>query len=189
VILGILSDTHGYAERTAQAIRLLERLGAEAFIHCGDIGGEGVLDEFAGRKTWLVLGNTDFYDPTLMRYAEKLGLNTPDAVPLEIEIDKHKIAVFHGHEARFNRLARALRTRDYAAVASLTRGLSYIFYGHTHVAADLRVEHVRMINPGALERARPYTAATLDLEHDELEHWQVLENAGPLDPPIPHKPR
>ena len=47
MVLGILSDTHGHARRTAAAVRLLEQLGAEAFVHCGDIGSPDVLDELA----------------------------------------------------------------------------------------------------------------------------------------------
>ena len=50
MILGILSDTHGHARRTAAAVRLLQQLGAEAFVHCGDVGSPDVLDELAGRR-------------------------------------------------------------------------------------------------------------------------------------------
>ena len=43
-----------------------------------------------------------------------------------------------------------------------------------------------MINPGALERAFPYTVATLDLARDELRFWQVDENAPPDAAPLPY---
>jgi len=189
VILGILSDTHGFDQRAACAVALLERLGAEAFVHCGDIGGEAVLDELAGRQAWFVPGNIDGLDPTLMHYAKSLGLHIPDAIPLEIEIAGRRIAVYHGHEPHFNRLVRALRQRDLAAFESMTHGLDYLLYGHAHVATETRIGHVRMINPGALERARPHTVATLDLARDALGFWQVDELAEPTEPPRPFTPR
>lgn len=189
MILGILSDTHGFRQRTASAIALLERVGAEAFVHCGDIGGEAVLDELAGRQAWFVPGNIDGLNPTLMHRAASLGLRIPDAIPLEIEIAGRTIAVYHGHEPHFNRLIRAIRHQDLAAFESMTRGFDYLLYGHTHVAAETRIGHVRMINPGALERARPRTVATLDLARDALRFWQVDELAEPTEPPRPFTPR
>ncbi len=189
MILGILSDTHGFHERAARAIKLLEQMGAEAFVHCGDVGGEAVLNELAGRRAWFVLGNTDALDPTLMRYARSLGLHTPDAIPLQIEIAGRAIAVYHGHEAHFNHMVRALQHHDLAAIKSMTRGLDYILHGHTHMAADVRLGHVRMINPGALERSRPHTVATLDLARDALKFWQVDESVDAAEPPRAFTPR
>ena len=71
VILGILSDTHGFHQRTAHAIALLEQLGASAFVHCGDIGGEAVLDELAGRKAWVVPGNVDALDALIEEWTSQ----------------------------------------------------------------------------------------------------------------------
>lgn len=184
MILGLLSDTHGRHQRTAGALELLERLGAEAFVHCGDIGGEAVFDQFAGRRMWFVWGNIDTPDPLLEGYAESLGLTVPHTTPVQLEIEGRTIAVYHGHEGHFMRLMRQLNRHDLAAFGKLTRGLDYIFHGHTHRAADLRVGQVRLVNPGALERARPYTVATLDLGRDALDFWQVDEH-----PELSERPR
>jgi len=189
VILGLLSDSHGKYERTACAIELLERLGAEAFVHCGDIGGEAVLDQLAGRRAWFVWGNTDNPDSMLERYAESLGLTPPRLSPAQIEIDGRTMAVYHGHEAHFRRLIRRINKRDFAAFHTLTKGLDYIFYGHTHSAGDTRMGRVRLVNPGALERARPHSVATLDLANDALNFWRVDERAHPAEPPRPLRPR
>jgi putative phosphoesterase len=189
VILGILSDTHGFHQRTAHAITLLEQLGAEAFVHCGDIGGEAVLDELAGRRAWIVPGNVDALDPALMCYAESLGLQIADTIPLKIEIAGRAIGVYHGHEPSFSRLARAIRQGDLLAFAGMTAGLDYILYGHVHKPADARVGRVRLINAGALERARPRTVATLDPAGDKLKFWQVDELVDPTEPPSPFTPR
>jgi putative phosphoesterase len=189
VILGVLSDTHGVHQRTARAIALLEQLGAEAFVHCGDIGGEAVLDELAGRRAWIVPGNVDALEPALMDYAESLGLRTPDTIPLRIELAGRTLAVYHGHESRFNRLIRAVRHGDAAAFANMTRGFEYVLYGHTHKPADACWGQVRVINPGALERATPHTVATLDLARDTLSFWQVDEQSSPIGAPRPFNPR
>lgn len=188
MILGILSDTHGFRERTARALALLERRDAEAFIHCGDVGTTEVLGELAKRRAWFVPGNIDGLNPTLMHSAEMLGLPIPDTIPLRIKLSGRTIAVYHGHEPHFDRLVQAIRRRDLAAFAELTRGLDYILYGHTHTAAEIRVGQVRMINPGALERTCPHTVATLDPERDALKFWQVDEQAGASDPPRPFTP-
>lgn len=44
----------------------------------------------------------------------------------------------------------------------------YLFQGHTHQREDVTFGRTRLINPGALHRANPRTAALLDLETGEL---------------------
>jgi predicted phosphodiesterase len=44
-----------------------------------------------------------------------------------------------------------------------------VFYGHTHQAAEHRTGKTRVINPGALHRARPKTFVVLDLATGEVE--------------------
>jgi putative phosphoesterase len=189
VIIGLLSDTHGRHQRTAYALGLLEQLGAEAFVHCGDLGGEKVLDQLAGRRTWFVWGNIDAADPLLERYARTLGLTTPRAIPLRFEIAGRSFALYHGHEPQFSRLSRNLSAGSLAATAPLAFGADYIIHGHTHRAADIRVGETRLINPGALERARAYTVATLDVSRDVLRFWQFDEHANANESPRPFTPR
>lgn len=49
----------------------------------------------------------------------------------------------------------------------------YLFVGHSHVKLDTRVGRVRVINPGALHRAREKTVATLDTGTDLLRFITV----------------
>ncbi len=176
MVLGILSDTHGHARRTAAAVRLLEQLGAEAFVHCGDIGSPDVLDELAGRRAWVALGNTDWEEMNLAAYGAALGLVVGRTVPLRFELAGHGIAVFHGHEPQF-----AALLDDTPATAAYRAGLQackYVLYGHRHVAADARLGPWRLINPGALYRASAHTVATLDLERDMVQFWRVFDDAS-----------
>lgn len=188
MIIGLLSDTHGRHQRAACALALLERLGAEAFVHCGDVGGARVLDELVGRRVWFVWGNIDAADPSLARYAQALGLTAPRTVPVRFEISGRSIALYHGHEPPFRRLIRCLSIGDQATAAALTSDTQYIIHGHTHRATDTRAGEARLINPGALERARVYTVATLDVSRDALCFWQVDEHASANEPPRPFAP-
>lgn len=177
MILGILSDTHGQHRRTAAALQMLRQLGAEAFVHCGDVGGAAVFELFAGLPTWFVWGNTDFPDETLQRYVASLGITVPHSIPARIEVDGCSIAVYHGHEAQFTRLTRQIEQRNLTTFSELTAGWNYILFGHTHRPADTRLDPVRLINPGAVQRARPPTVATLDLARDALKFWVVDPHA------------
>jgi predicted phosphodiesterase len=49
----------------------------------------------------------------------------------------------------------------------------YLLFGHSHRTTDQRVGPTRMINPGALHRARTWTVALLDLESDVVKFLQI----------------
>ena len=164
MLIGILSDSHGDHALVRQSLALFDGLGVQHVIHCGDVGGTDVFDELVGRSCSFVWGNMDLPDDGLLSYLDTVDLSLPNSVPLRLTLANKSLAVFHGHEAGFGR-----------AVASL--GVDYIFHGHTHVARDERRGHTRIINPGALHRARRKTVATLDLETDHLAFLDAPESA------------
>lgn len=155
MILGILSDTHGRSDAAAEAVRVLRAAGAEFLVHCGDVGSEGVLDQLAGGRAAFVFGNTDWDRVPLERCAASLGIacHAPFA---DLTLDGKRIAVVHGDEPRLRQ--RLLEAQEY----------DYLLQGHTHVPHDERVGRTRVVNPGALHRARVKTVATLDLATDGL---------------------
>ncbi|MCK5746037.1 MAG: YfcE family phosphodiesterase [Oricola sp.] len=157
--LGILSDTHGQTLRTRCAIALLQQHGAEAFIHCGDVGDLDVLDELAGHRCWFVWGNTDVPRPAWREHLANLDLPWPDG-PLELTLAGKRIAVFHGHEHGFD-------------TAMIRAEHDYLLHGHSHQADDYRRDNMRVINPGALHRTHRKTVALLDLATDEVTHIEV----------------
>lgn len=158
-LIGIMSDSHGDAAATARAIELLTQRGATKFIHCGDICGEGVLDELAGHDCAFIWGNCDSPSAPLRKYVRTLGLPWPDG-PLQLKLSRKRVAVFHGHEPEF---PRSVESGDF----------DYIFYGHTHRLADQRVKGCRVINPGALYRARIKTVALVDAAADSVRFLDV----------------
>ena len=160
MILGLLSDTHGRADAAAEAVRVLRAAGAEYFIHCGDVGSESVLDHLAGTQAVFVFGNTDWDRRTLERYAESIGVACHGSLA-ELTLDGKSIAVTHGDEPRLKRLLLERQKFD------------YLFQGHTHVPQDERVGRTRVVNPGALQRAKVKTVATVDLARDAVEFLAV----------------
>jgi len=160
MLIGILSDSHGRVDPVRRALDLFQAEKVAHVIHCGDVGGEPVLDALAGHPVSLVWGNTDFPSTTVLRYARALGLHLADRVPLLLELGGKKIAVFHGHEAGFSRAHETLE-------------VDLIFYGHTHRRHDERLGDVRRINPGALHRVDRKTVALLDLATDDLRFVEI----------------
>jgi putative phosphoesterase len=101
--IGILSDTHDKADMAAAAIKLLRKAGAEFYIHCGDVGGQRVLDELAGLPVALVWGNNDFDRRALTKYGERLGIDIHDRLA-ELQLGGKKFAVTHGDDGSLFRL-------------------------------------------------------------------------------------
>lgn len=141
-------------------MELFDRLGVEHVIHCGDVGGIPVFDEMIGRPLTFVWGNMDFPDRPLLAYLDAADLKPAgDGSPVQ-SLGGRKFAVFHGHESTFD---WALENVD----------ADYVLHGHTHVARDERHGGKRIVNPGALHRARTKTVATLDTQTDRLEFHEL----------------
>jgi hypothetical protein len=155
MIIGVMSDSHGKSHQVKKAIEIFDRENATTIIHCGDIGGIDVFDEMVGRDAHFVWGNTDYPDQATFAYLNSVELAPPTAIPLRLELGGKSIEVFHGHEPEFNAALRSPQS-------------DYILHGHTHIARDERIANCRIVNPGALHRAREYTVATIDLERDEV---------------------
>lgn len=181
MILGILADTHGSGRIAAQALRVLDAAGADVIVHCGDVGGEAVFNELAGRRARFVWGNSDQPGPLLNAYVCSLGLAVPTEVPLRLELAGRTIAVFHGHEPQFDRLFELANSGEVARLEEALCGADYVLFGHWHRAFDERLGSVRLINPGALNRVRTRSVATLDLRRDALRFWYV--DAGEVNEP------
>jgi putative phosphoesterase len=160
VIVGILSDTHDRVDAARAGVKLLQQHGAEYFIHCGDVGSEQILDLLAGLPSAFVFGNTDWDLRGLQRYARDLNLTClgPGG---NLELGGKLFHVEHGDDPRTMRRALDAQTFD------------YLLHGHTHVRRDERVGKTRVINPGALHRAREKTVALLDTGTDELKFLVV----------------
>ena len=156
--VGILSDSHGQVERTRRAIELLQQAGATRVIHCGDVEIEEVVDLFAGLAAHLTWGNCDPAG-TLGRYARSIGVDAQHPSG-EVTVDGRRIAFTHGDN-------------DRAVSRALASAPDFLLHGHTHLRRDDTVGTTRVINPGALHRAKPFTVALLEPATGALRSIEV----------------
>ncbi len=163
MLIGILSDSHGRTETTALAVRAVGERGAELVLHLGDIETEAVIDELAAANARIVFGNCDWDTDRLRRYAEGAGVTVDHPMGM-LEVAGKRIAWTHGH-------------LDHLMAEALDAGVDYLFHGHSHELRDERIGSTRVINPGALFRARRYTAALLDPASDTLSIVEVTRRS------------
>lgn len=156
----MLSDTHDRADATLLAVRILQSGGAQYLIHCGDVGSEQILDHLGGVPSAFVFGNNDWDRNALQRYAEQLEVRCLGDAG-ELELGGKSFFVCHGDDLRA--LRRALDEQQY----------DYVLHGHTHTKRDERVGRTRVVNPGALYRARAKSVAVLDTDSDRLSFLAV----------------
>lgn len=160
--IGILSDSHGQTALLATAVAALADRGAQAIVHCGDLGSPECLAALAykGVSSHAVAGNMDSHQlRELVSSARQAGVEfSTELVAVEIGGGRH-LAATHGH--------------DEVLLDELIVGqqFPYICHGHTHRVRDDRYRGVRVINPGALHHCRrpPHpTIALLDTDTDAL---------------------
>lgn len=163
-MIGILSDTHDHVDAMSAAMQALRAGGAEQYIHCGDVGGPAVLDHLAGVPATLVWGNNDWDRADLERYASRLGIACYSSLA-DLKLGGKTFAVIHGDDMRLRQSILAAQRHD------------YLLQGHTHVRLDERQGRTRIINPGALHRAKPKTVALLETDTDRLE-FQIVNVRG-----------
>ena len=161
--IGLLSDSHGRAGTTQRAARLLIEQGVDVLIHLGDVESTDVLDALVEGvdanghlhpAVRVVFGNVDLDTAGLTRHAEAIGI-TVDHPAGSVEVDGKRIAFMHGDRAGL-------------MFETLQSGVDYLCHGHTHKPRDEREGPTRLINPGALFRAKAYSAAVLDPAADRL---------------------
>jgi len=142
---------------------LLVTAGAELIIHLGDVETAAVIDQLAGLLSptgqsipaHLVFGNVDYDAHALERYADSLGISVANPVG-RLDLDGNReLRFMHGH-------------RQYAIQQALADRVAYLCHGHTHTKRDQRIGQTRVINPGALVRAKNHTVALLDTQTDNL---------------------
>lgn len=154
--IAILSDTHSRYQTVEKVLQMLQERGINHVIHCGDIEDSETVWLFQGLTAHFAFGNCDLDRASLRQAIYGIGetLHEPFG---QVEWEGARIAFLHGDDKRLmDRLEHSGR-------------FDYLFYGHTHHAAQHRTGPTRVINPGALHRARPKTFAVLDPASGDLE--------------------
>jgi hypothetical protein len=157
--IAIVSDTHSRYQTVETALKRIEDCKVELILHCGDIEDADTVWLFPG-TTHFVFGNCDTERASLRQAIYGIGatLHEPHG---RLELDGVKIAFVHGDD------------RSLLYELEHSGAYDYLFHGHTHQAAEHRTGPTRVINPGALHRARPKTFVVLDLAGGEIESVEV----------------
>jgi uncharacterized protein len=158
--IGIVSDTHSRLKTIANAVGLLRLRGITTVLHCGDIEDPAAIEPFAGLDVHFVFGNCDGDRPAIRQAIATCGLTLHEPFG-DLELSGLKLAFLHGDDASLHRDVENSGHFD------------YLFYGHTHQIEEHRTGPTRVINPGALHRARPKTFLVLDLTTGETETVEV----------------
>jgi putative phosphoesterase len=158
--IGILSDTHSRYPTVEKALKLLQERKINVVLHCGDIEDADTVWLFQGFTAHFVFGNCDTERLSLRQAIHGIGetLHEPFG---QVELEGVKIAFVHGDDEHLLRQLKHSGRFD------------FLFYGHTHQAKEQVRGRTRVINPGALHRARPKTFAVLDLATGAVESVTV----------------
>ena len=152
--IAILSDTHSRHATVETALKMIEERGVELILHCGDIDDADTVWLFPG-NTHFVFGNCDSERTSLRQAIHGIGATLHEPFG-KLDLAGNRIAFIHGDDKKlFEKLENSGQ-------------YDYLFYGHSHVASEHRTGPTRIINPGALHRARPKTFAVLDLESGDM---------------------
>src|SRR5437899_3297291 len=158
--IGIISDTHSRYATVERAVKLLRQHGVYCVLHCGDIEDADTVWLFEDLTTHFVFGNCDTERASLRQAIDAIGGTLQEPFG-NLELEEHKIAWMHGDDKR---LFQDIENSGH---------FDYLFYGHTHHAEQHRTGPTRVMNPGALHRARLKTFVILDMETGELESVTV----------------
>jgi len=150
-----VSDTHSRYATVEAALRLIEERKAECILHCGDIEDADTVWLFPG-TTHFVFGNSDVERQSIRQAVYGIGASLHEPFG-HVFLDDMSIAFVHGDDKRLFRQLEESDKHD------------YLFYGHTHVAAEHQTGRTRVINPGALHRASKHTFLILDTDTGATE--------------------
>jgi uncharacterized protein len=153
--IAILSDTHSRYATIESALQLVEQHQVELILHCGDIEDSEAVWLFPP-NTHFVFGNCDSERTAIRQAVHGIGATLYEPFG-KLELDGVNIAWIHSDD---HRLFRDLEQSG---------AYDFLFYGHTHVADERQTGPTRVINPGALHRARQKTLLVLDLESGETK--------------------
>lgn len=160
--IAVLSDTHGNVRPVSTALDIIERKGIKTILHCGDVGGEAIVQILAPFDAHIVGGNTDEWI-SLEKAVKTANLDWQGAFG-SLEMESVKIGFTHGH----------LTQRFIDEVQSGSWNL--ICYGHSHQENYvIESNGTLLLNPGAFYRVPTpgFAIVTIDDAKITVEHIHI----------------
>lgn len=159
-----MSDSHDNTPLVRVVAQLFRDEGVERVLHLGDVCIPDTLGPLLGFDLTVVAGNND--DPAqLAAHAERHGYRF-EPTAWRDRIAGVPVGATHGH-------LRGVKAR---LAEHLDHGL--LLHGHTHRACDDAEEGLRVVNPGALYRARERSACVLDLSTGAARFHAITEHGA-----------
>ena len=148
MLLGVVSDTHGYLN--PRVPELLQ--GVEHILHAGDIGDTSIIEELSGiAPVTAVRGNND-------------GTGATSLYPEQVTLQLGGRTIFLTHEIKLPKAPEDPGVKTY-----LDASVDVVVFGHSHIAVQRSLGPVLFFNPGAAGKRRfkliP-SIGTLALEDD-----------------------
>ena len=151
MLLGVVSDTHGYLN--PRVPELLQ--GVDHILHAGDIGGAEIIEQLSSiAPVTTVRGNNDRTGPASLY---------PDEVTLEFAGRTFYLT----HQVKFAKTPDDLAKTRYAGA-----GIDVVVFGHSHIAFQKTFGPVLFFNPGAAGKRRFKTVpsiGTLELTNHKVQ--------------------
>jgi putative phosphoesterase len=145
--LAVISDTHGHFDP-----RLPEMMaGAEAILHCGDVGSQEVLDEL-GRiaKVHAVRGNVDTREMKLPPSQTLQFENVQVEVLHQLSVPQAELEAWSDGAM----LPKMHPERRDAFLKSFDDATRVVLFGHSHQPCLLTLGHKLFFNPGSAGQQR-----------------------------------
>ena len=164
--IGVLSDTHNQVHNLQKAVDIFHQNNVELLIHCGDITSVETVQFLCEFRVITVFGNGDFLSGEIKATLKGFDPQNFAGIIYEGEVGEKSVGVCHGHI-----------TRDLDTMIQLGR-FDYVFTGHTHIRQDERINHTRVINPGALGglRKQSRSVCIINLVSDEVFFIEIDED-------------
>ncbi len=133
MLVGVVSDTHGYLD--PRAVPLLE--GVDHILHAGDIGDTTIIDRLTLiAPVTTVRGNNDKSGPESL-------------FPEDVTLELGGCRVYLTHQVRLPRDENDPKMRPF-----LEMGATVVVSGHSHIPLQRRIGPVLFFNPGAAGKRR-----------------------------------
>lgn len=147
--IAVLSDTHSRYGVIEAALQAIEPHRVHLLVHCGDLEDSEAIWLFPP-NTHFVFGNCDHERAAMRQAIHGIGATLHEPFG-QLEVAGARLAWTHGDDRK---------VLDHLENSGQ---FDYVFYGHTHVAAEHQTGRTRVINPGALHRVAKKTLLILDV--------------------------
>ena len=142
MLLGIISDTHGYLDpRVAPLLK-----GVDHILHAGDIGKNNIIPQLSSiAPVTAVRGNNDREPPE-------------SDYPEEVTLDLEGCRIYLTHQVKVPKSPASRLLKPY-----LDANLQIVISGHSHIPLQKQIQNILFFNPGSAGKPRFKTTPSLGL--------------------------